>query len=139
MQDFKIRIKQAWRYFKQNTFTSQNFFFAAVVFIVVTSIVGGLSSMNRNWRLEQKLEDARVTQRKLELEIDKLKYENSYYNSDEYQELIAREKLDKKYPGETMVILPKNSKVAKEKDKQTKIATLERKKTNLEIWLDFLF
>ena len=139
MQDFKIRIKQAWRYFKQNTFTSQNFFFAAVVFIVVTSIVGGLSSMNRNWRLEQKLEDARVTQRKLEIEIDKLKYENSYYNSDEYQELIAREKLDKKYPGETMVILPKNSKVAKEKDKQTKIATLERKKTNLEIWLDFLF
>lgn len=95
--------------------------------------------MNRNWRLEQKLEDARVAQRKLEIEIDKLKYENTYYNSDEYQELVAREKLDKKFEGETAVIMPKNSATAKEKDKQTKLASLERKKTNLEIWLDFLF
>ena len=139
MQDKKIRLKQSWRYFKQNTFTSRNLFIVMVVFIVVTSVVGGLSSMNRNWRLEQKLEDARVAQRKLEIEIDKLKYENTYYNSDEYQELVAREKLDKKFEGETAVIMPKNSATAKEKDKQTKLASLERKKTNLEIWLDFLF
>ena len=139
MQDKKIRLKQSWRYFKQNTFTSRNLFIVMVVFIVVTSVIGGLSSMNRNWRLEQKLEDARVAQRKLELEIDKLKYENTYYNSDEYQELVAREKLDKKFASETAVIMPKNSATAKEKDKQTKLASLERKKTNLEIWLDFLF
>ena len=139
MQDTMLRFRQNLYYFCRNFFTSRNLFFIIVTFIVVASIVGGLSSMNRNWRLEQKLEDARVEKKMLELEIDKLKYEEAYYRSDEYQELVAREKLDKKYDGETMILLPRNSEIAKERDKQAQLTTQERKKNNLEIWLDFLF
>ena len=124
MHDAMLRFRQNLYYFCRNFFTSRNLFFIIVTFIVVASIVGGLSSMNRNWRLEQKLEDARVEKKMLELEIDKLKY---------------REKLDKKYDGETMILLPRNSEIAKERDKQAQLTTQERKKNNLEIWLDFLF
>ena len=134
-----LRFRQNIHYFCCIFFTSRNLFFIIVTFVVVASIVGGLSSMNRNWRLEQKLEDTRVEKKMLELEIDTLKYEEAYYRSDEYQELVAREKLDKKYDGETMVLLPRNSEIAKERDKQAQLTTQERKKNNLEIWLDFLF
>ena len=139
MHDAMLRFRQNLYYFCRNFFIICNLFFIIVTFIVVASIVGGLSSMNRNWRLEQKLEDARVEKKMLELEIDKLKYEEAYYRSDEYQELVAREKLDKKYDGETMILLPRNSEIAKERDKQAQLTTQERKKNNLEIWLDFLF
>ena len=77
----------------------------------------------------------------LELDVNKIKLENQYYASDEYQELEARKLLGKKLPGEVMIDLPKNSEIAKNKHpKPTLNEQIEaRKPSNFEQWMEFLF
>ena len=75
---------------------------------------------------------------KLKLEITNMELEQEYYRTEEYQELVARAKLGKMLPGETMVILPKNSRAAKEKYMRTEVMVTEEQ-SNFEIWMSFLF
>ena len=51
---------------------------------------------------------------------------------------MARKKQNKMLPGETMVILPNNSEKAKTKYSDIDDKT-EKKRSNFEEWLDFLF
>ena len=78
----------------------------------------------------------------LELEVETLELENEYYRSYEYQELAARKYQGKMLPGETMIYLPDNSEVAKNKHKTTvedEPAVADNTMGNLEQWLAFLF
>jgi hypothetical protein len=70
--------------------------------------------------------------------VEKLKLEQKYYLTVEYQELMARAKQGKMLEGETMVILPENSKIAKEKYAQAEVTSVEEG-SNFESWLNFLF
>ena len=99
---------------------------------------GAISSMSRNWALEEKLKTRRLEAAKLELEVQTLKLEQQYYQTEEYQELMARSKLGKKAEGETVVILPENSEDAKTKYIQQDIERNEYR-NNFSEWLDFLF
>ena len=64
--------------------------------------------------------------------------EQQYYQTEEYQELMARIKLGKKMQDETMVILPENS-----EDARTRYVKIEPQqfefRSNFSQWLDFLF
>lgn len=100
--------------------------------------VGAISSMSRNWELEQKLQNRQLSAARLQIEVETLKLEQQYYKTSEYQELMAREKQNKKLAGETVVILPKNSEAAKDKYSETKV-NKQRQKSNFRQWLDFLF
>ena len=74
----------------------------------------------------------------MELEVEKNQLEQQYYQTEEYQELMARIKLGKKAKGETMVILPENS-----EDARTRYVKIEPQqsefRSNFSQWLDFLF
>jgi len=97
-----------------------------------------VTTMSRNWELEKKLEARQLYLAKLKLEITNMELEQEYYRTEEYQELVARAKLGKMLPGETMVILPKNSRAAKEKYMRTEVMVTEEQ-SNFEIWMSFLF
>ncbi len=97
--------------------------------------------MSRNWSLAEELASKQREKALLELEVETLELENDYYLSDEYQELAARKYQGKMLAGETMVYLPDNSELAKNKYKT--VATEENLATetrsNFEQWLSFLF
>jgi len=97
-----------------------------------------MTTVSRNWELEQKLETRRLYQTKLQLEIANMELTREYYRTTEYQELMARAKQGKMLPGETMVVLPKNSQAAKEKYALGEVATVEER-SNFEAWMGFLF
>ena len=97
-----------------------------------------VSTMTRNWELEQKLEARQLYAQKLTLEIANMELEQEYYRTEEYQELMARSKQGKMLPGETMMVLPENSRMAREKYAQNEIAVVEEM-SNFETWLGFLF
>jgi len=97
-----------------------------------------VTTMSRNWELEKKLEARKLQLAKLELEIAKMELEQEYYRTEEYQELMARAKQGKMLEGETMVVLPDNSRAAKEKYTQAAAAAVEEQ-SNFEIWMSFLF
>ena len=110
-------------------------FFAACVF-------GTVSSITRNWELEQRISSEKKELEIIKLEVEAAKLENEYLASEEYQELSARAKQNKIKDGEILVYLPKNSERAKTKHQgtnTTKDTDDEDTRTNFEKWLSFLF
>ena len=99
---------------------------------------GTINAMSRNWQLKQKLQERKVEQARLQSEVEKLKLEQQYYQTEEYRELLARSKGNKMAEGETMVVLPRNSQDAIEKHLEDKTFTANEK-SNFEKWLDLLF
>jgi cell division protein FtsB len=96
-----------------------------------------VTATTRNWQLEQKLREIQLEQSKLDIEVDTLKFEQQYYKTEEYLEIMARSKQGKMLPGETMVVMPKNTASAKNKYQEFDSPTTKR--SNFEEWLDFLF
>lgn len=94
--------------------------------------------MTRSWQLSKKLQEKQYEEKILGLEIENLKLENAYYSSEEYQELSARKKLNKKLEGETLIYLPTNSEVAKTKH-QVVAQDVKKENDNVLEWLEFLF
>ena len=75
------------------------------------------------------------------MEVEAAELENEYYKTNEYQELLARKYLDKKMPGENMVIMPENSEAAKTKYEVivAKAEETEKEYSNFEKWMMYLF
>ena len=94
--------------------------------------------MARNWELEEKLKSRQLEAAKLKLEVETLELEQEYYQTDEYKELMARVKSNKMQPGETMVVLPKNSEAVINKYANTQ-TEMKQERSNFAEWLDFLF
>ena len=137
MQKLKAKVRQIIYRLRRDVMTAGNF---SLVFLVILSIVfvyGAIGLMNRNWTLQQRLQARYVEKSKLELEVEMLKLEQAYIQSEEYQELMARTKQDLKLPGETMVILPENSEDALNRYKVEPAESSYR--SNFDQWLDFLF
>ena len=97
--------------------------------------------MSRNWELSERLTSERKTLELARLEVEAAELQNEYYKSNEYQELVARRNLDKKLPGENMVVMPENSEAAQTKHQDAPQAiTIETPEySNFEKWMMYLF
>ena len=99
-----------------------------------------VEAMARNWELTEKLGMARKNLELINVEVEAAELENEYYQSNEYQELMARKLANKQLPGENMVYLPENTEVAKNKYKvEEKLEVEEKEYSNFEKWMMFLF
>ena len=73
------------------------------------------------------------------VEVEAQELENEYYQTEEYQELMARSLLDKKLPGENMVVMPENSEAAKTKHQEVEVEPVQKEYSNFEKWMMRLF
>ena len=96
-------------------------------------------AMSRNWELSETLVTEKKELELLSVEVEAAELENEYYKTDEYQELLARKYLDKKMPGENMVVMPENSEAAKNKHKVEREEKSEEEHSNFEKWMMYLF
>ena len=126
---------------RQEILTPEKLVVLAIPVLMLVWLVGSISSLSRNWNLQQEINERKTELEYLKLQVDSIELENEYYASEEYQELTARRLQDKKLAGETMIFLPENSQEAKKKHLE---ATKEQKgilneKSNVEQWVNFLF
>ncbi len=135
IQTFFRRIRY---YAKRDVFTARNIVTAIAIVICFYWAWGAITSTARNWNLAEKLRGKELEAAKAELEVDKNRLEQQYFQTDEYKELMARTKLGKKAKGETMVILPENSEKARTKYLE-KSSEQSEFRSNFSQWLDFLF
>lgn len=99
-----------------------------------------IAAMSRNWELTERLATEKKTLELLNIEVEAAELENEYYKTNEYQELLARKYLDKKLPGENMVIMPENSEAAKNKYEVAMVEDEQEKEySNFEKWMMYLF
>jgi len=117
------------------------------VVVIVALIVAAswtwsaVSVMQRNYTLEREIESKKQQSQLLKLQDDTLAYQSQYYKSPEYLQLQARDLLGLASPGEHVLVLPPNSKAAKQEDaksaEQQVVATV--RPSNFEQWMNFLF
>lgn len=125
---------------KHDFLSLENVVLVVAILMCLTWTYQSIMAMNRNWELTERLSSEQKTLELLKVEVEMAELENEYYQTEEYQELAAR-KLDKKLPGENLVILPENSEAAKNKHKSTTVTieTNTREYSNPEKWLAYLF
>lgn len=137
MQKLRTSLRKFVYNLKHSFFTFENVSLVIAIILCLGWTYGAINSMSRSWQLTKKLQEKKYELKILGLEIENLKLENIYYSSEEYQELSARQKLNKKLEGETMVYLPKNSEEAKTKHQKME-KTEKTSSDNVSEWLEFL-
>ncbi len=138
LEKIKTQLRRLRYFTKRDILTLNNIVLFAAIILCLVWTYGAVNSMARNWELEEKLKTRQLEAAKLKLEVETLKLEQEYYQTDEYKELMARIKSNKMQPGETMVILPKNSEAVINKYADTKVE-MKTERNNFAEWLDFLF
>ena len=126
---------------KHDFLTVENVVLMLAILLCLIWTYQSITAMSRNWELSEKLTTERKELELASVEVEAAELENEYYKSEEYQELMARKFLDKKMPGENMVVMPENSEEAKNKHKEATAENLEEEKeySNIEKWMMFLF
>ena len=138
MDKVKTQLRRLSYFTKRDFLTVHNIATAGAIILGLVFTYNAVTATTRNWQLEQKLKERTLESAKLQIEVDTLTLEKQYYNTDEYQEIMARKKQNKMLEGETMVILPNNSQKAKTKYQEVDELT-NQERSNFEEWLDFLF
>ena len=140
-EHLKIKINRFRFWLKTEVFNFNNLLLFSIPCLFFVLLIASVESITKNWQLQQKVNAKNTELELLQLEVNKTRLENQYYASDEYQELEARKLLGKKLPGETMIDLPENTEIARNKHpKLTLDEKIEaRKLSNIEQWLNFLF
>lgn len=140
-EQLRIKINRFRFFLKTEVLNFNNLLLFSIPLLFIVLLLASVGSIAKNWELQQQMNAKQAEMELLELEVNKTKLENQYFASDEYQELEARKLLGKKLPGETMIDLPNNSEIAK--NKHPKLSLDERiearKLSNFEQWLEFLF
>ena len=141
MSELKTKARKAKYWLKHDFFVFDNVLIFAAIVLCLLWTWGTISSLSRNWALAKEMINREREQALLELEVETLELENSYYESAEYQELAARKYHNKKLPGETVISLPENSEIAKTKHTADVVASSPKVKemSNFEQWMAFLF
>ena len=81
--------------------------------IVVLFIMVSLAQeMNRRLQYQAEVDRLEQEVRQAEKGLTELEHLNQYFRTSEYQERLAREKLNYRAPGETVVLIPQNENIA---------------------------
>ena len=117
-----------------------------VVFAVVVLLISwsGVKAIDTNYKLQKQISELQQQNQVYELDNANAQLENDYYNSEQYQELSARQNLGLAMPGETEVTVPKDVALrytAQPPSGQTKQAQAQSKQPayqkNMQAWVNF--
>lgn len=124
---------------KRDFLTVENVVLVLAIILCLVWTYQSIAAMSRNWELSERLTTEKKTLELLKIEVEAAELQNEYYETNEYQELMARRNLDKKFSGENMVVMPENSEAAKNKHKEVTVAVEEVQLSNFEKWMSYLF
>ena len=140
MDRIKNSLRKASFGLKRDFLTVENVVLLLAIVLCLVWAYQSVAAMSRNWELSERLTAERKTLELLNIEVEMAGLENEYYQTNEYQELMARRNMDKKASGENMVVMPENSDIAKNKhNESTETVTNEEQYSNFQKWMMYLF
>lgn len=119
-------------------YTLDNIVLLAAILLAIGFIWSTMGALQSNYVLQRQVDILRSQVEASRLESDTLQLENTYFASNEYLELQARQQFGKAAPGEHMIILPANT----VSDSVTADANASRvvvSNSNFQAWLNFFF
>ena len=139
MNKIKTKFRRLNYRLKHDFFTIENILLMVAIVLCLVWTYQSITAMSRNWDLSERLTTEKKELELLTVEVEAAEFENEYYKTTEYQELLARKFLDKKLPGENLVIMPENSEAAKTKYVTEEVVAEEKAYSNFEQWMMYLF
>lgn len=139
MRQFGDFTRQVKYKLKHDFLSFENVVLMLAVLLCAVWTYQSVAAMSRNWQLSETLTREKSQLELLSIEVETLDFENEYYRSAEYQELMARKLLDKQLPGENMVVMPENSQNAITKHQVVEEVVQQRELSNFEQWINYLF
>ena len=139
MDGINSRLRRTNYKLKHDFFTVENIVLIVAIVLCLVWTYQSITAMSRNWELSERLMAEKKDLELLSVEVEAAELENEYYETAEYQELMARKHLDKKLEGENMVVMPENSEEAKNKYVEAAEEVKEVTYTNFEKWMMYLF
>lgn len=119
--------------------TLNNAVLVVAVLIMLSWLGGTIGAIQRNFELQQRVDDISQQISLYELENETLEFQQRYYASAEYQELSAREHFNKAAPGEKLINLPPIKAKSRPVETQPKATTSIKDRSNFAQWMYFLF
>ena len=139
MNTIKTKLRRIKYIFRHDFFSIENVVLIVAIILCFIWTFQAIAAMSRNWELSERLTAEKKQLELLSLEVESAELENTYYQTPEYQELVARRDMDKKLAGENMVVMPVNSDAARQKHKLTQSDNTAKQYSNAEKWFRFLF
>lgn len=128
--------KNSWR----NIFELNQIVQIVGIVIAAGLILNTVTAVQKNYRLQAQVDELEEEIEILELENQNLTYNIAYYQTDEFLELAAREKFNKKASGERAVALPKEEVTyVSPEERANQAEPKPQHLENLDQWLYFLF
>ena len=119
--------------------TINNIVVVLALCIALSLVWGTVVTLQRNFAFQRQVDDLDQQVELLQLQSQNLKYQQKYFQSDEFSELSAREQLGKVAPGEKLVILPSSEDIKDTAGDTTTQTTTAVKASNYGQWMQFLF
>ena len=139
MSEIETKFRRLGYKLRHDYLSIENVVLAVAIVLCLVLTYQSIEAMSRNWSLSEQLTTERKNLELMSLEVEAGELENEYYKTDEFQELMARKYLDKKMPGENMIIMPENSEEAINKYSETTIQNEDKEYSNFDKWMMFLF
>jgi cell division protein FtsL len=117
-----------------------------LVFLIIVLLVSwsGVKAIQSNYGLQKQVATIQQQNQVQQLENSNLQLQNSYYNTNQYLELSARQELGLGQPGETELLVPQNvalahlAPIASQNNPSTKPNSYQsRYEHNFEDWMNF--
>lgn len=120
--------------------TLNNGVLVVAILIASTWVWSTIEAIQHNFTLQQKVDTLSQQIAIDDLQNKTLQLQKSYYSSDQYLELSARERLGLTQPGEKVLVLPANTVKPLEQTVQTgSSSTTMNDRSNFAQWMYFLF
>ena len=137
----KINIRRLYYHVRHKYFTLNNVVITIAFAIAAGWVWGSLGVMQRNYDLQKTIDYKQQQLQLAQLQASNLQLVGRYYQTQEYQELAARQDLGLALPGESVLVLPPNTQAAKDADTvaQAQVSAPIQKVSNFTQWMNFLF
>jgi hypothetical protein len=140
----KINIRKFYYHLRHRYLTMNNVVVTIALLIGAAWAWGSVGMMQRNYALQKEVDSRHRTARLADLEVKNLQFEQKYYQTREYQELVVRERMGLAASGEKVLFLPANSQAAINVDKAAlatsrTAASPTEPPNNMTQWMNFLF
>ncbi|HSE29192.1 MAG TPA: hypothetical protein VLA77_01235 [Candidatus Saccharimonadales bacterium] len=119
-------------------FTLNNGVVVLAMLVAAGWVWNTIEAIQRNFELQQQVDSLKQEIAVFELQNKTIDFQNKYYQSDEYLELSARERLNKAAKDEKLLILPPNTAKQTSQEPVT-TQTPITSRSNFDQWLYFLF
>ncbi len=111
-----------------------------LAFVVTLGWVWGtVVTLQRNFTYQQQVDALEETLELESLRNENLRFQQTYFRSDEFLELSARQRIGKASPGEKLIILPDSRNIVDTTGSEDQLTNRNVSVSNLSQWLRFFF